>query len=88
MLVSDSTEANQKDDAMNQEDKRGCNDDTQTGAQAAVEIDKGAQVKFLTCDQYPQPLEQNNIWFGASVSARSVKVISENTADAERDNWW
>lgn len=28
------------------------------------------------------------MWFGASVSARSVKLIHENTADGERDNWW
>ena len=28
------------------------------------------------------------VQFGASVSARSVKLLSENTAEADRDKWW
>jgi len=30
--------------------------------------------------------ENYQIWFGASVSARSVKLINEKTS--ERDTWW
>jgi hypothetical protein len=40
----------------------------------------------LTCDDWPQSKENYEILFGASVSARSVKIINEKTT--ERDTWW
>jgi hypothetical protein len=49
-------------------------------------MDKSTQVKKLTCDKYPQDSEHVSIIFGASVSARSVKLLVSNTT--ERDVWW
>ena len=49
-------------------------------------VDKSTQVKFLTCEYFPMVNENYQIWFGASVSARSVKLINEKTS--ERDTWW
>ncbi len=40
----------------------------------------------MTCDDWPQLKENFEILFGASVSARSVKIINEKTT--ERDTWW
>ena len=49
-------------------------------------IDKSTQIRFLTCDHFPQLNENFQIWFGASVSARSIKLINASTT--ERDTWW
>ena len=49
-------------------------------------LDKLQKVNFLTCDLYPQLEITYQIWFGSSVSARSVKLIKDNLAD--RDTWW
>lgn len=37
----------------------------------------------MTSNTYPEDV---NMWFGATVSARSVRLISLKTT--ERDNWW
>lgn len=55
------------------------------GASDPVEL-SGQQVKMLPSDYFPMTNENYQIWFGASVSARSVKLIDEKTA--ERDIWW
>ena len=49
-------------------------------------MDKQQQVKKLTCDFYPQISDNFQMQFGASVSARSVKIINSNSS--ERDTWW
>ena len=49
-------------------------------------LDKSTVVRKLTCDNYPQDMENVSIFFGASVSARSVKLIVANIT--ERDVWW
>ena len=40
----------------------------------------------MTCDDWPQLKDNYEFLFGASVSARSVKIINEKTT--ERDTWW
>jgi len=49
-------------------------------------MDKLTQIKKLTCEFYPHDSESASIFFGASVSARSVKLIVANIK--ERDVWW
>ena len=44
------------------------------------------KVHLLTCDFYPLMDYSYRIWFGASVSARSVKIINDKSP--ERDVWW
>jgi hypothetical protein len=41
---------------------------------------------FLACDYFPQVSENFQIWFGGTVSARSIKIVNEKTT--ERDIWW
>jgi hypothetical protein len=48
--------------------------------------DKTQGIKFLTCEYFPKQWENYQIWFGATVSARSIKLINEKTT--ERDTWW
>lgn len=49
-------------------------------------VDKKPPVTFMTCEYFPQSAENHQIWFGATVSARSVKIVSPKTT--ERDTWW
>lgn len=49
-------------------------------------IDKKPSVMFLACDYFPEVADNYQIWFGATVSARSVKVVRLKTT--ERDSWW
>lgn len=46
-------------------------------------IGKSHKVQFITSTTYPL---DNQIWFGSTVSARSVRLISQKTT--ERDSWW
>jgi hypothetical protein len=41
------------------------------------------KIQFITSNSYP---DEVNVWFGSTVSARSVRLISLKTN--ERDNWW
>lgn len=49
-------------------------------------IDKKPPIMFLACDYFPEVAENYQIWFGATVSARSVKIVKLKTT--ERDSWW
>lgn len=51
-------------------------------------FDKSTKVKFMTCDIFPWLMEEFQIFFGASVSARSVKLIDQSLNTTERDTWW
>jgi len=51
-------------------------------------FDKSTQIKFLTCDIFPWLTENFQVFFGASVSARSVKLIDKDLKTTDRDTWW
>jgi len=46
-------------------------------------ISKDHKVQFITSSSYPGDAQ---VWFGSTVSARSVRLISMKTT--ERDSWW
>lgn len=46
-------------------------------------IEEKPKVQFITSNTFPLEV---NIWFGSTVSARSVRLISQKTT--ERDSWW
>ena len=47
-------------------------------------IEEKPKIHFVTSKSYPYP--DTSIWFGSTVSARSVRLISQKTT--ERDSWW
>jgi hypothetical protein len=46
-------------------------------------IEEKPKIQFVTSNQFP---EEVSMWFGATVSARSVRLISLKTT--ERESWW
>ena len=49
-------------------------------------IEDKQRVQFITSHGYPVDPSTSSIWFGSTVSARSVRLISQKTT--ERDSWW
>jgi len=46
-------------------------------------IEERPKIQFITSNTFPYEV---NMWFGSTVSARSVRLISLKTN--ERDSWW
>jgi len=49
----------------------------------ALPIEEKPKIQLITSNTFPYEV---NMWFGSSVSARSVRLISQKTT--ERDSWW